>query len=245
MGAGVLFAMHLIMECSWNICIFHWVPAKRTVSHWRYELMIKWHRETWWCAKTMKTGGTRLWGSSLLVSCFYVCKDAHSERKYSSTICAPISLYMSLCADLSTQFCVFRFPFSVVTIFGMSALSLLPSFLVSFHPHWLPAGPFPFGWPNTVKHSDDNERSLVFPWHPLLYMLPCSALLPLWHLCFQLGTLLTSLEPLHLNLCNNKKKKREREREKEKYIIRKPPLGNLANMLWETGRWCRRRILCI
>lgn len=129
-GASVLFAMHLIMECSWNICIFHWVPAKRTVSHWRYELMIKWHRETWWCAKTMKTGGTRLWGSSLLVSCFYVCKDAHSERPF-------VHPSVSICAFVPTcqpSFASYDFPFLWLQYL---ACQLSPSFLPSSSPSTL------------------------------------------------------------------------------------------------------------
>lgn len=96
---------------------------------------------------------------------FSVCKDTHVNAPgmdfLETTICAHICLEVSLCAHLSTA--SFHFRSNVLTFFFWHDNSP-PSSYISFLPL-----PFPFFSPYTVKHSDVNERSLVFPGFLLLF----------------------------------------------------------------------------
>lgn len=108
-------------------------------------------------------------------SSFCVCKDTHidAQRKdFLETFHNHLCTYLPLRVPL-------RPPVSGVLLLAISqalppyfqylhvnSFSFLASFLLSylaFLPRLLPTGPFPFAWPNTVKHGGDNERSLVFP----------------------------------------------------------------------------------
>lgn len=124
----------------------------------------------------------------------FQCTLMDRERtfwKHTAAICANICLYTSLSAHLSTAFCFLPFPrrsLSIFTIFSFPSLSSLRIFLLhdKLSPSSAPLSPTslvsspqvlsPSPLPNTVKHSDDNEHSLVFPQCLLLH--PGTAALP-------------------------------------------------------------------
>lgn len=158
-GAGVLFAVCLIMECRWNICIFHSALAKQTVSHCRYELMIKWHREMWWRAKKQLGGGwTTVWRSAWVGSCLSFWLKMHldkilmllclqrythwcTEEGLSGNIPQPfVHISVSVCPFVPTRQLCFASchlpgaPSPVFTIFCMSTLTLLPCLLFLISP---------------------------------------------------------------------------------------------------------------